>query len=292
MQEQSFFHWEHVARNQLGATLKRAGLLNFATQFVFVPLWLVFCYSTLIHLGVAWLLLPAFCNLLFAIAFFQRYRLMLDTPASFINYGAQGYVVLRGKAYLPSNEISRGISSLPVTLWLPGYIEDQPFILDDGHGQCLLYPDAAEVITRPADTHLDWLKAIYPGQELYVLGEMRTLKADNGYQILRYRVSELLARWKTKPHILLEAYDTNGDGQLDEDEWAKVFNNATRIAQEDLTDNQIMTDSHVIDSSSDGRLFMITNIPPAELAHRYRRAMWLHNSAWLGLLAIVYSSAL
>ncbi|HPY39596.1 MAG TPA: hypothetical protein PLM98_03675 [Thiolinea sp.] len=285
------FDWEHIARNQFSSVLRRAGLLNFAAQLIFVPIWLGLCYLVILNTDPIWLMLPASCNFLFSIGFFQRYRLMMDTPHSFIRHSAQGYVSLRGRAFLPAGECTRGLPNLPVTLWIPGYIEDQAFVLDDGYGRCLLYPNHAEIITNPADTHLDWLHAIYPGQELYVLGDMRTLKTDN-HQPLRQRIVELLSRWKLKPKILLETYDTNNNGRLDEDEWQEVCKTAARVAQEDFSHEQDTVGTHVIDQSSGGRLFMITNIPPARLAHRYRRAMWMHSTAWLGLMAIVYSATL
>ncbi len=291
MQAIGVFAWEQVARNQAASVLRRAGLLNFAAQLKFIPVWLALGYLIILKAAPIWLLLLACCNLLFAIRFFQRYRLMLDTPHSFISQSAQGYVSLRGRAFLPAGECTRGLANLPVTLWIPGYIEDQPFVIDDGYGHCLLYPRYAEIVTSPADTYLDWLHAIYPGQELYVLGDMRTLKTDN-HQPLRHRMAELLSRWKLKPNILLESYDRNGDGRLDEEEWQQVCKTAEQVAQEDFLREQQTVGTQVIERSSGGRLFMITNIPPARLAHRYRRAMWMHSTAWLGLMLIVYSATL
>ncbi|TXH70220.1 MAG: hypothetical protein E6Q83_06750 [Thiothrix sp.] len=290
MQDIGIFEWEQVARNQFAAVVRRAGLLNFAAQLKFVPLWLLVCYLMVLSNPNGLLLLACF-NLWFALGFFKRYRLMLDTPHSFVSHSAQGYVSLRGRAFLPAGESSRGLANLPVTLWIPGYIEDQPFVLDDGHGRCLLYPKQAEIITSPADTYLDWLHAIYPGQELYVLGDMHTLKTDY-HQPLRHRVTELLSRWKLKPKVLLETYDINGDGRLDEEEWQAVCKTAERVAQEDFINEQHTVGTHVMQQSSGGRLFMITNLPPARLAHRYRRAMWMHTTAWLGLMLIVYSANL
>jgi hypothetical protein len=36
-----------------------------------------------------------------------------------------------------------------------------------------------------------------------------------------------------------------------------------------------------MDGAKAGQLFLITNIPPEELARRYRWAAWLHLSFWL-----------
>lgn len=288
MREPAISNWSHLIHNQGHALLRRGGLMNLAAQWQFIPLWVALCYATVHWADVPWLLAVAQFNLFFALGLYLRYRLIEDTPTSRLGSGAQGYVELHGRAFLPEGEGYRGHPDLPVTVWLPGYVEDQPFVLDDGKGRCLLYPDAAEILTRPADNHLDWLYAIYPGQTLYVLGEMRTLAGDNGRLSHSVRVSELLARWKRRPEVLLEAYDRNGNGVLDPDEWEQVRRTAGQVAGADAQDERQRPGTHIIDrSATGGRLFLITNIPPDELAGRFRLAFLLHLFVWLGLMAWV-----
>ena len=282
--------WDKILLHQFHALLRKGGIINFVARPAFLLIWALCCYALITYTGTHWLWLPALLNLYFSIGLYRRYRLIIDTPTSLVSSSAQGYVELEGKAWLPDGEYCRGLSHLPVTVWLPGYIEDQPFYLADEAGRCLLYPDAAEIITQPADNHLYWLHAIYPGQSLHVLGDMRTYSGDNVNYGHDHRVSELLSQWKSRPHNLLNTFDHNGNGQLDPDEWDEVVQAAHRMAGEDLREQRNHPGTHIIDRSEGGRLFLITNIPPEQLAMRYHIASGLHVLSWLGLLALFHLS--
>lgn len=280
--------WYQVMDNQRLAVLRRGGLMNLAATPGFMLAWVAIGYG-LYHTGHrSWLLLPATLSLLFALGLFRRYRLIVDTPTSRLSSGAQGYVELQGKAALPEGESHRGLPHLPVTVWLPGYVEDEPFVLDDGKGQCLLYPRQAEIVTCPGDSHFSWLKAIYPGQTLYVLGELHTLRADSIQIEQRERLAAVLAGWKHNRHQLLQNFDVNGNGQIEPEEWQQVRKAAERWVEDDIREQQRAPGTPVMDGARPGQLFLITNIPPTQLANRYRRAAWLHLLGWLSLLACLH----
>ncbi|MEZ5534598.1 MAG: EF-hand domain-containing protein [Thiolinea sp.] len=279
--------FEQILRHQIRVIFRRGGLINLAARPVFVLIWGLFCYWVVSRFGVQWLWLPALLNLYFALGLYRRYRLIEDTATSRLSSGAQGYVELEGRAWLPDGEAYRGLSFLPVTVWLPGYIESEPFYLADDFGRCLLYPQQAEIVTQTADNHLYWLNAIYPGQTLYALGDMRTLGGENMQLCQREQVSELLSEWKRRPEDLIEHFDQNNNGKLDPEEWQQVVASAQRLAREDIQEKRSQPGTHIIDGSVGGRLFMITNIPPDELALRYRVAAWVHGVVWLGLLMVV-----
>ncbi|MGB0845459.1 MAG: hypothetical protein ACPGSM_01995 [Thiolinea sp.] len=283
-QVESSLGWNRIAYHQFQALLRKGGTTNFVARPAFLFIWFLCVYVFMIHMGTQWLWIPAFFNLYFALALYRRFRLITDTATSQVSSGAQGYVELEGTAWLPDGEYSRGLSHLPVTVWLPGYIEDQPFYLVDEAGRCLLYPDEAEIVTQPADNHLYWLHAIYPGQTLHVLGDMRTYAGDNINYGHSHRVAEILTQWKSRPHNLLNEFDHNDNGRLDPDEWEEVVGAAHQMAREDQIEQRDHPGTHIIDRSEGGRLFMITNIPPEQLAMRYRWASWLHTGSWLGLL--------
>lgn len=281
-------NWRQVAENQRYAVLRRGGLMNLAARPGFAVFWGAVALALYQYAGQAWLLLPAIVSLLFSLGLFRRYRLIVDTPTSRLSTSAQGYVELCGKAYLPDGEGFRGLPHLPVTVWLPGYVEDQPFVLDDGHGRCLLQPRDAEIITRANSNHFSWLNAIYPGQTLYVLGELRTHAGDNLRIDRRSRLAGLLAEWKSNPQLMLQHFDENGNGRIDPDEWQAVRMSAERQVDDDIRDYKRAPGTHIIDSSKNGQLFLITNIPPEQLASRYFSASLLHALAWLGLMAAAH----
>ncbi len=280
--------WFQVMDNQRFAVLRRGGLMNLAATLGFGIAWAGVCVGLYRYGNPQWLLLPATLSLFFALGLFRRYRLIVDTPTSHLSSGAQGYVELQGKAALPEGEGFRGLPHLPVTVWLPGYVEDAPFVLDDGKGRCLLYPQYAEIVTRPGDTHFSWLKAIYPGQTLYVLGELHTLRGDNMPLDRRERLAALLAEWKHDQRQLVQNFDANGNGQIDPDEWQTVRNAAERWVEDDIREQQCAPGTHVMEGAKVGQLFLITNIPPMVLARRYRWAALLHTLAWLGLMTAAY----
>lgn len=281
-------NWYQVMDNQRLAVLRRGGLMNLAASPGFAIVWVGLGFWLYRHVGLQWLFLPATLSLLFALGLFRRYRLIVDTPTSRLSSGAQGYVELQGKAALPDGEGFRGLPHLPVTVWLPGYVEDEPFVLDDGKGRCLLYPRQAEIVTRPGNTHFSWLKAIYPGQPLYVLGELQTLRGDNVPINRRERLAAVLADWKHDQRQLLQNFDANGNGQIDPEEWHDVRQAAERWVDDDIREHQRAPGSHVMVGASAGQLFLITNILPAKLAVRYRRAAGFHLLFWLLLLSLIH----
>lgn len=276
--------WAQILHHLSRAFIRRGGLINFTARPVFVIIWALIGYGVATRMGTQWLWLPALANLLFSLGLYRRYRLIVDTATSRVSSSAQGYTELEGTAWLPDGEAYRGLPFLPVTVWLPGYVECKPFYLADDAGRCLLFPQQAEIVTRSASTHFYWLQAIYPGQTLYAIGDMRTLGGENKALCHREKVSDLLADWKRRPEEMIEHFDDNNNGKLDPEEWQQVVQSAQRLAHEVIQEQRQQPGSHVIDSSTGGRLFMITNIPPQELALRYRIAAWLHGFAWLGLL--------
>lgn len=288
-QRHSAATFSQILHHQSRVLFRRGGLINLAARPVLIVIWGLLCYGISSRLGMQWLWLPALFNLLFALGLYRRYRLIEDTATSRLSSSAQGYVELEGKAWLPDGEAYRGLAHLPVTVWLPGYIEKEPFYVADDFGRCLLFPQQAEIVTRTADNHLYWLHAIYPGQTLYALGDMRTLGGENMQICQREQVSELLSEWKTRPADLIENFDQNQNGKLDAEEWEQVVQSAQRLAKEDIQQKRSQPGTHVIDHTAAGRLFMITNIPPDELALRYRVAAWVHNVVWLGLLITAVS---
>ncbi|HRJ51792.1 MAG TPA: EF-hand domain-containing protein [Candidatus Thiothrix moscowensis] len=276
--------WLQVMDNQRIAVLRRGGLMNLAAAPSFVLLWGIACLGLFYYALKPWLLLLATCSLLFSLGLFRRYRLIADTPTSTLSSGAQGYVELQGKAALPDGVGFRGLPHLPVTVWLPGYVEDEPFVLDDGKGRCLLYPRGAEIIACPGDSHYSWLNAIYPGQTLYALGELHTLRSVGDSDEQRERLAALLAEWKSNPLQLRRCFDVDGNGQIDPDEWQQVLVAAQRWVTDDLREQQRAPGTHVMDGAKAGQLFLITNIPPEKLAGRYRQMAFVHLLYWLSCL--------
>lgn len=283
--------WLRAAAQRHFALVRKSGLMNWVSQWHFLPIWAGMVWLIHTRLDAVWLLLPANLSLFSALGLFRRYRLIEDTPTSPLSSGAQGYVELQGNVRLPEGEAYRGLPHLPATVWLLDHVEAAPFVLDDGHGQCLLYPQNAEIVIRPSDGPFSWLDAIYPGQTLYALGELHTRRRDASPAVeRRERMANVLAEWKSNPTQLLQHFDANRNGQIDPDEWQTARQAAERWVSDDMREASRSPGSHTMAGASTGQVFLITNIPPETLASRYRWATWLHTLAWLGLLAIAHTA--
>jgi hypothetical protein len=233
---------------------------------------------------------------------FRRLKVVEGTPTSRIGSAAQGYVELYGKGSSPPEfRVLSKITSLPC-LWYRFTIEqktsdnkwqtidsgrsDESFLLDDGSGTCLVDPEHAEVLTRNHDTWTDgdwryneWL--ILPSDRVYVIGEFRTLGGDNLQLDEKRDIGELLAEWKRDKAALLERFDLDKDGQITEREWMLARAQAAREVRNRHLELRTQPGTHVVGKPGDGRLFLISNIPPEKLAWKYKTWAWVHLSVFL-----------
>jgi len=133
---------------------------------------------------------------------------------------------------------------------LEGARSEAIFALDDGTGQCVIDPEGADIQCShsiswhgheryPYNTppgHSDLFgsyryteRLIEPDDPLYVLGWFKSMR-DPAQGGLRARTRELLLRWKRSPGQLLERFDLNRDGQIDQHEWEIVRRQAEKEA--------------------------------------------------------------
>lgn len=209
-----------------------------------------------------------------AVRQWRRARLIEDTPTSKVRSAAQGYVELCGFAR-PVEEIQlqSPLTGIPC-IWFEYSIEryerrgkssswkvlergssEQPFVLDDGSGHCLVHPRHAEVVCqsrkrwygrqrhpRGAPTGGGLFSAltgaryryterrICADEWLYTLGWFETIHAPSGALRQQERARQLLLEWKRDREQLLARFDANGDGEIDLQEWERARQTAAREA--------------------------------------------------------------
>lgn len=181
---------------------------------------------------------------------FRRARVIADTPTSKIASAAQGYVELVGRGHHhPGGPILSRVTGLPC-IWYKFIIEqknggkenwkevnsgrsEESFILEDGSGRCLVDPEHAEVVTRRKDRwvkgdyrYTEWL--ILPQANIYAIGQLSTVGGANSNLDLRQDVSDLLVTWKHDKAKLLQRFDLDGDGEINEQEWMLARQQARR----------------------------------------------------------------
>jgi hypothetical protein len=222
---------------------------------------------------------------------FRRSRVIADTPTSNIASAAQGYVELVGRGHHhPGGPILSRVTALPC-IWYRFIIEQktgedkwqkvnsgrsqESFMLDDGSGRCLVDPEYAEVITRRKDRwiqgnfrYTEWL--ILPQARIYTIGQLSTVGGANSNLDLRQDVSDLLTIWKQDKEKLLQRYDLDGDGEINEQEWMLARQQARRDVRKEHQQIRLQSGTHIVHKPRDGRLFLISDLDPMKLARRYK----------------------
>ncbi len=228
---------------------------------------------------------------------FRRARVIADTPTSKIASAAQWYVELVGHGqHHPGGPILSRITALPC-VWYRFIIEQkvgddkwkkinsgrsqESFMLNDGSGRCLVDPEHAEVITSRKERwikgehrYTEWL--ILPQAKIYTIGQLSTVGGANSNLDLRKDVSELLTMWKSNKEKLLERFDLDGDGNINEQEWMLARQQARRDVKKEHHQIRLQSGTHIVHKPRDGRLFLISDLDPMKLARRYQLWTWLH----------------
>ncbi len=238
---------------------------------------------------------------------FRNWRLarsVADTARSRVRSAAQGYVELYGVAESPNDSGQRAPLSGLRCVWWSYRIEersstgkrdswvtvesassDQPILLRDESGACLIYPREAQVIPGNTDTWSGSPPALgsagllsgafsnrrYIEQRiaesvaLCVMGEFSTVGGARGD--IAADVSELLHTWKSDQAELLRRFDADHDGVLSDAEWeaARAAAQAQVLAQQ--TQQPV---ANVITKPSDGRPYLVAAQDPQHLARRFR----------------------
>jgi hypothetical protein len=177
---------------------------------------------------------------------------------------------------------------------------DNLFYLRDETGRCVIDPDGAEVTTDdklvwygdtswPQDAPLlgsgakffsdgrfrytEWL--VLQNQPLYVIGEFKTMSPATSYSVTEI-TRDLIRTWKQDQTQMLERFDIDKDGHIDQEEWELVRKSAKMHAQKEYQEQAKEPDIHIIAKPEDSHHpFLLSVYPQEHLTRRYRiRAGW------------------
>jgi hypothetical protein len=280
-------------------------------------------YGRLITSGAQFLLLGlgaqidtplgwAFCAGLFALvslfawmSTYRRARAIDDTPASKIVSAAQGYTELLGRGRPLAGEPLISPLRHVRCLWFRYRVErrrkdnwetessgesDASFIIDDGTGECLVDPAGADI--QPAQKecwtefdhrYTEW--TLLHDERIYALGQFETRNgADLGIG-REEAMKAILAEWKEHPQELLRRFDLDGNGEIDMKEWELARAQARREAQRMEDEAEASPGINTLRRPDDGRLYLISSLPPDKLSRRYRWWSLAHLAMFFGGLA-------
>ena len=242
------------------------------------------------QLRINLLVVASVFSLISAFLLYSRIRLIEDTTDTSLNSAAQGYVELKGIVQLYEKEIIRGAEvELPPMVWYRNFLKTSSagFILKDDKGRCTIDPRNAEVITPLYSYNNKYYHSIYPGESIYVLGQLETLKKHkNAYEIdglIRSKVID----WKKNQYAFMDYFDSNQDGKIDDAEMDFAKDAAAREVDADLEADYQKPPTHVISFPEDGRPFILSSIHPDALLCKYNSAMIIHLFIWVYLSVLV-----
>ena len=225
----------------------------------------------------------------------RRARAIANIATSRIASAAQGYVELQGRASIGELILSP-LSNTPC-IWYRYRVYERDrdddwkeiesgtssatFDLNDGSGSCTVDPDHAEVVGAPSTTRQkgdtkEVEELLHGGRSLYVLGEFSTVGGANSVLSLREDVNALLASWKQDQAALHRRFDLNRDGEIDLQEWELARRLATRTVEQEHRAIRAQPGVHVMRAPQDGRVFLLSPLPPQRLRRRYLLWSVLH----------------
>jgi len=238
------------------------------------------------------------------LAALKRYRVIADTPTAVLRSAAQGYVELVGTCRAIPDADLLHYGKAPPCLWYLATIIEQnrsfgktrtntryersedTFLIEDGTGECAIDPEHAEVLSahqtswRNGNTYYK-VRYLLPGDHLYAIGDMRTLRAADGTLDHRADVNALLREWKTDRAALVQRFDTDGDGEIDLQEWQGAVSAAGREVDARHRGMRLEPGLHLMRAPDDGRPFLLSNRDPDELRQRYKWRAWFHLSVFV-----------
>lgn len=236
------------------------------------------------------------------VATVRRWRAIGDTPTSLVASAAQGYVELAGSARpLPGEPLAAPHSGF-ACCWYRYRVEKRQgskwrhhdegestagFVLEDATGRATIEPAGAEVVPNRGRTweadgfrYTEWL--ILDGDPLYVLGEFGTRRPLPTARDAHADVGELLGSWKADRPGLLQRFDLDASGVIDDAEWQLARAEARRQVGRAHEAIRATPATDVVQRRADGQLFLIASVDSRRLHRSYAAWAWFHLAALLG----------
>jgi len=267
-------------------------LISFISSYAYLLVFIVlFFYSGESRSDKAFVMaIVSVLSLIWSVILYRRIRLIEDTGSTKLNTAAQGYAELEGKVAFYEGEVPRGLHlELPPMVWYRDFLKESGsgFILDDGFGRCTIDPHEAEVISPIYNYNDRFYNAIYPGETIYALGNLETLKKHYTEYEREGLIRSKLVEWKKDQSNFLDYFDKNVDGKIDEEEFEFAKEAAARIVDGEMEQSYQEPATHVVSTPNDGRPFILSSVHPDKLIDRYQRAMRVHLFAWAYLSILV-----
>jgi len=108
------------------------------------------------------------------------------------------------------------------------------------------------------------------GEPIYALGHFETWSNVEGAKERSERRAKILAEWKKNPAELVERFDEDGDGRIDEDEWERAREAAEALVEEHVAKAAAQPEVSLLVKPEDDHPFILSTKSQEELAKSYR----------------------
>jgi len=233
------------------------------------------------------------------VKWWNRSRMIQDVPSSKVRSASQGYVELTGLAKSMDGPPIVSPVSGKLCVWYRYKIEEkinqsdlkghwkvikketsqELFLLEDETGRCVIDPDDADVLATnkriwykllvtPSRRYTEEL--ITDHEPLYAIGSFNTI-ANVSHKQQREQVNYLLREWKHDPKQLLHNFDSDRNGQLDQQEWEQARLAAERQVKRELGYQERQEPLNILKNTEHNHQgFIISTIPEQKLIQHYR----------------------
>ncbi|MEJ1355388.1 MAG: GIDE domain-containing protein [Candidatus Sedimenticola sp. (ex Thyasira tokunagai)] len=112
---------------------------------------------------------------------------------------------------------------------------------------------------------------IYPADPLYAIGLFKTYDELDHREDRTELIREKLRAWKQDRPTLLQRFDLDRNGEIDQAEWQVARTTAEKEARHEHSRSTQNQPIHQLSASNEGRLpFLLSSLPQFDLARRYR----------------------
>lgn len=243
----------------------------------------------------------------------HRAHIIDDIPTSRVRSASQGYIELQGQSHLlPGPPIVSPLTATRCCWWsfrveqkvvrrrrgrtevswrtIGKGTSEEPFLLTDDTGDCVVDPWGAEVLSVSADRWHGDLRQPRPqmrrrrlggnyryserrleiGGPLYAIGWFRTERENVTDTPVEDEVRELLGHWKRDQASLLRRFDENRDGNIDVDEWEVARSAALAEVEKARHQRAVRPGLDVLSHPPDDRPYLLAALPQPHVARRLR----------------------
>ena len=175
-------------------------------------------------------------------------------------------------------------------------ISESLFLIRDDTGECVVDPEGAEVTPSSSETwystHAHWnghglapRSRLIPlgskdyrlsesrvdvGADLYLLGRFASVSGLDDLPNSREELRNILVEWKRNPKKLLQRFDSDGDGRIDEKEWAHAIKVARKEVLELRTEVAKQPMTHIMGRPHNSRRpYIISTISQHDMVKRF-----------------------